>query len=823
MAASSLLLLPALLAAALFAVAISSDPATAVPIRCRSGWTPALQAVPPSRIDDGYCDCPLDGLDEPSTGACSGAMDGMWAGIPPRHGSGDLDAARPSALDGAHFACPEQPHLKLPLGRVGDGICDCCDGADEASSSPRANCGDVCDEVLAEERAARAKARSNYEIGSKRRRDYAAQYAKWRDEKTADVERLREVDLLKAEKDLVELEESLVAAKVALARDWLRGVNVETLGKKPLKDLLGVGSGMDTEDLASFVLSLCALSAELAADNVANGRCVAFDRASLDVGILWDYANDDEEGDVLPRFEYLDPGTDEALLVYAEKIMLRLEGKDTDPLPRSRENKNKKQHKKEKPEPEPEPEDYYDSEDDPYGDDWEDRMEDYHDSEDDYEDHVFKEKEDPPEDGDEDEAEKDEPEPTANEVLVKSLLDRVPFDRTPFKEQSKLLLEFTLGTMDDEDVTLEEEKDAEELLSEDADELPAVATDVKIAEVDPMALQMTKSAISRRLSNISQGESAARSTARFVAALAEQGTEAPGDKMRNLAVLMLYHAGLAAGDVAELVYATSGHFRVTSKERFGDEATCSQMSMCPPRTVPVEDAAYPPSVIVEAARRRCEEREDAVGACAIVQEEGDVEFPTTLPDGYYNYYEPRTREGSGDDELTPHFSGMASLHAEMPPDLTALIKQKGATEKKKKSLAKRVSELENELGDKSKFGPDGELYLLRDTCHKVQSGKYEYELCVFGKATQRDAGQSSGGTNLGSWGAPDVDENGQRTLKWTGGTKCWNGPARSAEVAVTCSAETRLLTADEPETCRYVFTMESPIGCDEQFKQRNSL
>ena len=218
--------------------------------------------------------------------------------------------------EGSHFACPEQPHLKLPLSRVGDGICDCCDGADRASSSPRANRGDVCDEVLAEERAARAKARSNYELGSG-------------------------VDLLMAEKDLGELEGGLVDAKAALARDWLRGVNVETLGKKPLKDLLGVGSGMDAEDPASFVLSLCALSEELAVDNVANHRCVAFDRASL----LWDYAN-----------------------------------------------------------------------------------------------------------GEEDEAEKEDPGPTANEILVKSLLDRVPFDRTPFKEQSKLLLKFTLGTMDDKGV-----------------------------------------------------------------------------------------------------------------------------------------------------------------------------------------------------------------------------------------------------------------------------------------------------------------------------------------------------------------------------------
>jgi hypothetical protein len=39
--------------------------------------------IPPERINDGYCDCPTDGgIDELETGACSGAMDGGWAGIP---------------------------------------------------------------------------------------------------------------------------------------------------------------------------------------------------------------------------------------------------------------------------------------------------------------------------------------------------------------------------------------------------------------------------------------------------------------------------------------------------------------------------------------------------------------------------------------------------------------------------------------------------------------------------------------------------------------------------------------------------------------------
>lgn len=53
------------------------------PIRC-AGWGGGKQVrtLPASAINDGYCDCPHDGTDEPDTGACAGSVDGGWAGIP---------------------------------------------------------------------------------------------------------------------------------------------------------------------------------------------------------------------------------------------------------------------------------------------------------------------------------------------------------------------------------------------------------------------------------------------------------------------------------------------------------------------------------------------------------------------------------------------------------------------------------------------------------------------------------------------------------------------------------------------------------------------
>lgn len=61
-----------------------------------------------SKVNDDYCDCPLDGSDEPSTNAC----------------------------ENGKFYCDYQPSpqsrlMFVPSSRVNDGICDCCDGSDE--------------------------------------------------------------------------------------------------------------------------------------------------------------------------------------------------------------------------------------------------------------------------------------------------------------------------------------------------------------------------------------------------------------------------------------------------------------------------------------------------------------------------------------------------------------------------------------------------------------------------------------------------------------------------------------------------------------------
>ena len=147
-------------------------------------------------------------------------------------------------------------------------------------------------------------------------------------------------------------------------------------------------------------------------------------------------------------------------------------------------------------------------------------------------------------------------------------------------------------------------------------------------------------------------------------------------------------------------------------------------------------------------------------------------------------------------------------------------------EKRKSELDRTISSTWKDIGgrDGTAMGPGGELHSLADECLSIQAGKYTYEVCIFGKASQKDNPDSRSGTDLGKWTKMDVDdETYERTMYWERGAKCWNGPQRSATVHVTCGAETQLLSADEPDTCRYVFTLESPIGCDEKYKERMGL
>lgn len=115
------------------------------------------------------------------------------------------------------------------------------------------------------------------------------------------------------------------------------------------------------------------------------------------------------------------------------------------------------------------------------------------------------------------------------------------------------------------------------------------------------------------------------------------------------------------------------------------------------------------------------------------------------------------------------------------------------------------------------FGPDGEWKKLDGTCVSAVAGDYTYELCFFGRATQR-SNKDSSANSLGSFeGWAEGAEKGSRayyaTQRYRNGAKCWNGPFRSVNVELSCGRENEILSVTEPEKCEYKFKATSPALC----------
>jgi protein kinase C substrate 80K-H len=117
-----------------------------------------------------------------------------------------------------------------------------------------------------------------------------------------------------------------------------------------------------------------------------------------------------------------------------------------------------------------------------------------------------------------------------------------------------------------------------------------------------------------------------------------------------------------------------------------------------------------------------------------------------------------------------------------------------------------------------------EYLALQDLCVETKDSHFTYRVCIMKDVAQKDNDNPGGSyVTLGHFLLVKTNNDGGHILRYKDGEHCHAFGARSAEVHVTCGAETILLSASEPSVCSYKLDMTSPAACTPQFAQENGL
>lgn len=771
-------------------------------ITCLGGWTgDSQQSIPKAWINDGYCDCPFDGKDEPNTNACSGSSD--WAGV-------SAATERSPKTETNHFVCPQQPDLVLPASKMNDGICDCCDGKDEEQYIV---CPDICYEVLRAERERSAKISNDYLIGSRKRDTELNHFSKARTSKVAEVSKMvDQLDTCNADIDLIVgtkiagLKRQYVLSRMATMKD-----NV-VMNSMATELLIGLGN----TELEELIIHLCQISGEIAKSDgaaAADGNaCSALRVAAMDLGLSWNDQEDFEttmngKVDMTPRM---------VEIIFGNAI-------DTDyedglpalpPLRWKLSSGRKGRRRLDESSP-------MDDDDFPMNDEFMDEDDDY----DSRNPHIDEETDDTKG------KEKDFVDEIQNSAFSRT--------RANFLTQSQEILDEInkmsdiIPPEDSDEAGVDGKEGIEDI---DGDESKA-APDAKNI-VDSVASTKARTYLRRNREIIRKGF-------RWGASAKLLCTTSPlrdsNEHLKRLAIGTIFYGQISAIQVWQILLAIVPEYKSLSKSI--EENTCASpwAEYCPPKQIyrkslegsgdTISETEYPPSFLIHVAKSFCDEEtlkfgKDGSGASAcskgidaVVASSGDL-FGYSIP----------TKRHQENDPFQVMFNPIFSIPIDTE-GLRSLEDEKKTKETEKHDLTEAIDKIWKEVGGKdgTQLGHAGELSSIASECFEIVAAKYTYELCMFGKAQQTE-GSNKSGTNLGHFeGIEYINSNdsaytsSSRVLKWTNGAKCWKGPKRSATIYMKCGVDHKIISSDEPETCRYVFEMESYLACDDDYKRLMGL
>ncbi|KZC14414.1 PREDICTED: glucosidase 2 subunit beta [Dufourea novaeangliae] len=149
----------------------------------------------------------------------------------------------------------------------------------------------------------------------------------------------------------------------------------------------------------------------------------------------------------------------------------------------------------------------------------------------------------------------------------------------------------------------------------------------------------------------------------------------------------------------------------------------------------------------------------------------------------------------------------------------AIIDEATSARENFQSAERSVNELLSEIRKLEEmlerdYGVDEEFASLDAECYEYTDLEYVYTLCMFAKVLQKS---KSGGSDiiLGHWNEwVEPEHQKYSKMKYDRGLTCWNGPARSTVVSLSCGKENRLLSVTEPMRCEYAMEFSTPALCN---------
>jgi len=732
----------------------------------------------------------------------------------------------------------------------------------------------VCAEVLAEERAERERLRKAYAIGSRRRAADVAAFAKLKDEASREID-AKEAEAAALDAEYEETHGAVDELKMKCLDTRLSEVSSRSLALATVpspsdkeassgvdEGLRGLFEPLTVNELAWFVVHSCQIAGEM--ESATPGKsCVPLRLAGLDAGLTWQPDTyelqrlDETLSDHLERKGTLADILDHNI-VSANKIW---DEKGLDKRRRSSSNSNDMRRRLSSEDEEHDSDDFDGDHDDYVGGDEDDYVppdDDHHsdddaDSDDDHDDDAFAK------DRADNYHSKSRSESTSASAddagtkrdEIESAIRQRPFSstRTSFLELMSVLIE-RIEEAEAEIAAAEDKGEKEEAADEEgesAEETKDTSTEdgtdnTEDKKFDPLALPMVRNRLEKIEKLVQRGVDYAVSAKVLLDSVNDfkhESEEQRREDMYRLAAGTLYHGKLSTQHVWQILQSVvpelSGSDGTSSASGDNDnDQTCRSpwAASCPPRTIERSAGSarftFPPETVVKAGEAFCETQygEAAAEAACVgsLVEAGAI--PSEIPQGFMGFYEPHPREDN--DPLESALSPFSfDTKSKSKTELVNLLDAQSKIDRDRKNIRKDVDTLKEKIGydDPEKFGDDGELHALKDKCFEIDTGKYTYELCMFGEAQQKDTGSKGRGTNLGRWSGLDIDEEtGKWLWRWDKGQKCWNGPQRTATAYVTCGEEMAVVkSAEEPEMCRYVLDVESYIACDEAFAVLHEL